>query len=177
MAAYAVGNEVYLASSARGPPLIYKTPSTHGGRGGTREGLPPDLERALSACSQRTLVSAQHKNDASCGEMNIFLMYHERERPALPKGGKMVAWSVTPDINGKIMDEKIVDPCWGDSLTEYGCQEVMGELRQGISVLAGNTRPEAYNPNSIQAMEWQPLFYSESTRGKSPDDVYSEYCE
>ncbi|KAE8135968.1 hypothetical protein BDV38DRAFT_284443 [Aspergillus pseudotamarii] len=164
MVALAVHQEVFLTSSAMGPPLLYDRTTKSGDKGQTPQGAPPELMRMFNLCSQNFLGGAKHQYEASCGDINAFLAYSERtgkDVRNLAQDGRLVVWGVGADEVGE-KEAHIMESCYDQNDWKFGCDKAVKEFYEKINVVK-DVDPEPYDKGDLQVITAQHLWLAEHT--------------
>lgn len=127
-----IDNQLYMASSMKGDySFIYeyknKNKEQQPAEGAIRKSVPKEIADVLgdakSAGNSESRNNAQHKNDASCGELiasYTYLLKNSGQSLKDKKPKRTVAWLHTADNSGTVSD-KPWDPCGTDDKVSWGC--------------------------------------------------------
>ncbi|PLB36792.1 uncharacterized protein BDW47DRAFT_108074 [Aspergillus candidus] len=156
MTALRKGNEVYIASSAKGKHLIVYQ-SFDKKVDGIQGHVPKSLANALTACWNNAQGDKEHhSNDANCGEiMTAWAYFVEKldegnSEDVNLKGAKTVTWELSlqeVEKDGEKVKErvgKIKPPCGNANDNKWGCHSVIQEL--GVEAIPEGTKGEKYDP-------------------------------
>ncbi|PKY00113.1 hypothetical protein P168DRAFT_330654 [Aspergillus campestris IBT 28561] len=156
MTALRKGNEVYIASSAKGKNfIVYQKPDKK--ENGIHEHVPKSLAAALTACWNNAEGDKEHHtNDANCGEIMTAWAYFveksdgDNSEDVSLKGAKTVTWELALHKykkDGQDVEERvgqIKPPCGNDNDGKWGCHSVVQEL--GIEAIPQETKGKPYDP-------------------------------
>ncbi|KAF5856228.1 hypothetical protein ETB97_007681 [Aspergillus alliaceus] len=158
MVALAVDKEVFLSSSAMGPPLLY-----------AQKGASQELISMFNLCSQNFLGGDEHRYEASCGDINAFLAYYARNRRDvrnMEENGKLVVWGVGADEVGENDKAHIMEPCYDQKGLKFGCGSALKGFYEKIDAVK-DVDPEPYDKRDLQDIDAQPLCFVDNTRAGS----------
>ncbi|KAE8389449.1 hypothetical protein BDV23DRAFT_184359 [Aspergillus alliaceus] len=167
MVALAVHKEVFLSSSAMGPPLLYDGTKKSGGKGQTQKGAPQELISMFNLCSPNFLGGAEHQYEASCGDINAFLAYYARNRRDVRNMEEnarpmLVVWGVGADEVGGNDKAHIMESCYDQKDLKFGCGSALEGFYEKIDVVK-DVDPEPYDKRDLQGIDEQPLWFVDNT--------------
>ncbi|KAE8423635.1 hypothetical protein BDV36DRAFT_290308 [Aspergillus pseudocaelatus] len=165
MVALAVHKEVFLSSSAMGPPLLYDRTEKSGGKGQIQKGPPKELISIFNLCSQNLLGGAEHRYEASCGDINVFLAYYERNKKDvrnMEENGRLVVWGVGANEVGQNDKAHIMESCYDQKDLKFGCGSALEGFYEKIHVVK-DVDPKPYDERDLQAIDAQPLWSVDNT--------------